>query len=105
MPIPTKEFEKGTEPVAGQRSTQNHKGKVSKWMQENAVEEAHTQKEIADALGYEESRTVRNPLLALEKVKKVERKEVPTTKDGKSRDLQYWRWIGGEEEEEKTPTE
>ncbi len=97
MPIPTKEFEKGTEPTPGQRSTQDYKGKVSAWMEENAVKEAYTQREISEALGYEDSRTVRQPLLALEKEGLIERKEVPITDNGKTRNLQHWRWLGKSE--------
>ena len=74
-------------------------------MKENAVGEAHSQKEIADALGYEDSRTVRSPLIALEKAGSVDRKVVPTTNNGKTRDLQYWRWIGVDGDEEETSEE
>lgn len=93
MPIPLKDFEEGKEPVAGQRSGEDYKAKITEFLTKNK-KNAYTQRELASELGYEDSRTIRSPLVSMEKAKLVERKEVPTTNNGKTRDLQYWRWIG-----------
>jgi len=96
MPIELGNFQEGTEPVAGERSTMDYKGKVTAHMIANP-DQAYTQKEIAEALDFE-ARQIRGALVALEKAGKLERKSCDVD-DGKggSRKIQHWHWVEDQE--------